>query len=78
MAKKKLLDLRHPFFAPLWKRVVTVVVIGGWTMFELSTGKIAWAMIFGALAAYCAYEFFVIFEADNYVEEDDDDPSAQT
>lgn len=72
MAKKRFLDLRHPFFAPLWKRLATVVVVGGWAMFELSTGKVAWAMIFGALAAYCAYEFFVVFDPANYEEEDDD------
>lgn len=72
MAKKKLIELRHPFFAPLWRRVLTVAVIAAWVLVELSSGNIGWAIASGALAAFCAYEFFVIFDPANYKEQDND------
>jgi len=72
MALKKLFDLRHPFFAPRATRVVTVAVAGGWGLFELSTGNVGWAVLFGAVAAYCAYEFFVVFDPANHKKPDDD------
>ncbi len=59
-------DLRLPFFLPLWRRAATVVVAGGWAVVELATGSPGWAILFGSLAAYCAYQFFVAFNPDDY------------
>jgi len=67
---RKLLDLQHPFFVPLWRRVATVVVIWGWAGFELITGSPGWAILFGAVAAYCSYEFFVNFNPKDPAEYD--------
>ncbi len=55
----KLIDVRHPFFNPLWRRAATVGLAGGWALFELVTGSVGWAILFGGVAGWCAYEFFV-------------------
>ncbi|WP_342076960.1 hypothetical protein [Yoonia sp. SS1-5] len=68
---RKLFDLRHPFFAPQIRRVLTVAVTVGWALFELLNGNPGWAVMFGAVAAYCYYEFFVIYDPQNYVDPDD-------
>lgn len=67
----RLFDLRHPFFLPLWRRAVTVAVAGGWAVFELSVGNTGWAMLFGAAALWCGYEFFVVFDPENYKDRED-------
>jgi hypothetical protein len=41
-------------------------VAGGWVVVELVTGSPGWAILFGSLAAYCAYQFFVVFNPDDY------------
>ncbi|WP_254868516.1 hypothetical protein [Phaeobacter sp. HF9A] len=48
-------DLRHPFFNPLWRRVLTVVMASGWALVELATGSPGWALMFGAVGAWAAY-----------------------
>lgn len=55
----RVFDLRHPFFNPLWRRVGTVAIAGGWALVELLGGNPGWAILFGGVAAWCAYEFFV-------------------
>ncbi len=62
----KLLDVRHPFFLPMSRRVATCAATGGWGVFEYSTGNTGWAVIFAMIALYCAFEFFVIFDPENY------------
>ena len=63
-------NLRHPFFLPLWRRVLTVAVTGGWAFVEFVTGNGLWAVLFGAAALWCAYEFFVTFDPENYTNKD--------
>ncbi|MBT8409980.1 MAG: hypothetical protein KJN93_10180 [Alphaproteobacteria bacterium] len=62
----KLFDLRHPFFLPLWRRAATVGVSGSWAVFEFITGNAGWAMLFGGAALWCTYEFFIVFDPENY------------
>ena len=38
--------------------------------FELTTGNPGWAALFAAAGAWCFYEFFVIFDPDNYKDDD--------
>jgi hypothetical protein len=54
-------DLDHPFFKPLWIRVLIVVVTLAWTAFEFSTGSPFWGVLFGAVGLFAAYRFFVVF-----------------
>lgn len=65
-------DLRHPFFLPLWRRTATVGVLGAWAIFELSVGNPTWALLFGGAALWCAYEFFIVFDPENYKGQPDD------
>ena len=54
-------DLRHPFFLPLWRRVLTVAVALGWAAVEAVTGSPGWALIFGAAGAWAGWQFFVVW-----------------
>jgi len=58
----KLLDLHHPFFAPLWRRVAIIAVCLGWGIFEFVMASPFWGMLFTALGAYCAWVFLVGYE----------------
>ncbi len=58
----KFFDLDHPFFRPLWLRVLVVAACLGWAAVELVTGSPGWAIAFGALGLYSAYRFFVSFD----------------
>ena len=54
-------DLDHPFFKPLWLRVLVVAVALGWALVEFASGSPFWGILFGAIGAYAAYKFFVDF-----------------
>lgn len=58
----KLFDVQHPFFAPLWRRIAVVVLCLGWAVVELIMGSSGWAILFGAVGLYCAWQFFVVYE----------------
>lgn len=58
----KFLDVQHPFFRPLWRRVAVVAVCLGWAGVELASGEVFWAILFGAAGGYCAYQFFLVFD----------------
>lgn len=57
-----LFDFRHPFFDPLWRRVVTVGFCLLWAAFEFSSGQTVWAMLFGAFGVIAGYQFFFAYE----------------
>ncbi len=61
----KLLDAKHPFFRPLWRRVVITAICVAWAFVELTRGAHGWALIFGAMGALCIYEFFVVYAPDD-------------
>ena len=57
----KLFDFNHPFFRPLWIRVLIVASCLGWTAVEILGGSPGWAMLFGAVGLYAGYAFFFDF-----------------
>ncbi len=67
----KFFDLRQPFFLPTWRRAATVGVLGLWTLVEVMGGNTGWAILFGAICAYCTYEFFIAFDPANYQDRED-------
>lgn len=69
--RRDFLGLRHPFFLPRWRRVVVVALTGGWAVLEAALGNPGWALAFGAIAAVCGWEYFVVFDPANYKEKDD-------
>ncbi len=58
----KFLDVQHPFFRPLWRRVAVVAVCLGWAVVEFVHDAPFWGMLFGALGLYCGWQFFVAFD----------------
>ena len=69
----KILGLRNPFFRPAWRRVVTVAVCFGWALVELGGGNTFWALLFAGIGAVCLYEFFIVYDPENYAEPKDSD-----
>jgi hypothetical protein len=59
-------NLQRPFFRPLFPRVATFAIAAGWALFEFGTGSPGWAVMFGAIAVWCGYQFFIIFDPENY------------
>ncbi len=57
----RLFDFNHPFFRPLWIRVLVVAACLGWALVELASGEPMWAILFGALGAAAFYGFFITF-----------------
>lgn len=65
------LDVRTPFFRPLWRRVVATAVCLVWAMVELATGSVTWAILFGASGLYLCWQFFLV--SDPATDDGDDD-----
>ena len=55
----KFFDLSHPFFRPLWIRILVTGVALSWAVFEAITGEPFWAILFGSAAGWCAWSFFM-------------------
>lgn len=62
MARDRFLDLDHPWFRPLWRRVAVVGLAIGWGLFELVAGSPGFAILFLALGGYAAWRLFVTFD----------------
>lgn len=61
---KKFLDTDHPWFRPLWTRVLFTALPAGWGILEFVTGSPFWGTIFLGLAVYAGYGFFFDFDPD--------------
>lgn len=55
----KFLDPQHPFFRPLWRRILTVALPAAWAVVEWSNGATGWAIIFLAAAGYAGWQLFL-------------------
>lgn len=55
----RFLDPNHPFFRPVWVRWLTALLPMGWATFEMATGNVGWAILFGAAGAYAFYELVI-------------------
>lgn len=58
----KFLDPQHPFFQPLWRRIVTVVAPAAWAVVEFYNESPGWAVIFLGAAGYAAWQLFYVFD----------------
>lgn len=58
-------DLNHPIFIPLWRRVLIVAVCLAWAGVEAAGQEVVWATIFGCVGLYCAWHFFLNFNPRN-------------
>ena len=57
----KFFDFNHPFFRPLWLRILIVALCLLWAMVEAGTGQMMWAVLFAAIGLYAGYGFFINF-----------------
>jgi len=55
-------DLHHPFFIPLWRRVLTVAVAASWTLIELLSGASGWALLAAAMTAWAIWGLFIAWD----------------
>lgn len=59
-----LIDPRHPFYRPLWRRVLIVAVPLGWAAVEVSAGAPFWGMLFAAIGFYALWVLVLRFPRD--------------
>jgi len=52
----------HPFFDPLWRRVLLIAFLVGWTLTELYFQSYAWAMIVGVFTLYGAWSYLIDYK----------------
>jgi len=74
----KLIDPDHPFYRPLWVRLLIVAVCAMWTTVEFYVNlETTWGMIFLAVTAYTACVLIIFFKPKTTVVEDakPDDPA---
>ncbi|MEM8554482.1 MAG: hypothetical protein AAGF71_06590 [Pseudomonadota bacterium] len=64
------LNVRVPFFRPLWRRVAVTAACFAWAVVETVWGHWAWAILMGAIGGYLTWEFFVAFKEEDYSEGD--------
>jgi len=57
-------DADHPWFRPLWRRVLMVAICAALAGWDLYHGNFGWALIFGGLGAYAVYIFFIVWNRD--------------
>ena len=63
---KKFLDTDHPFFRPLWIRILLVAICVGWGVLEFATASPFWGVLFLGLGAYAAWGFFFDVDPDRH------------
>ena len=66
----------HPFYKPLWVRVLIVVVVAGWLAFEVmqNSGGL-WIGLAAAFLAYAVYMFFITWPKDGGSRDDGSPPA---
>lgn len=56
---KPFLDPDHPMFSRAWVRWATTLAPLAWAGFELFTGYVGWAILFGATGAYAGWKLII-------------------
>ncbi len=54
-----MIDPDHPFYEPLWRRIVIPAVCFVWAGVELYSGSVTWAVISAALGLFAGYKLLV-------------------
>ncbi|MDI6025768.1 DUF3329 domain-containing protein [Corticibacterium sp. UT-5YL-CI-8] len=55
-------DTSHPFFRPLWRRILLVAFCVAWAGFELYMGSSFWATLVGGMAVLGAWQFLINYK----------------
>ena len=59
-----LIDFRQPFFRPMNRRIIIILVMLLWTVVEFFGGSMPWLLFFVALTAYVGWGFFLSGQPD--------------
>jgi hypothetical protein len=62
------IEQTHPFYRPLWRRWLIVVLTTVWAMFEWFARDPFWGLIAIALAGYAAWVLLYTFPAESDAE----------
>lgn len=49
----------HPWFRPLYRRVLVLLVCVGWLAFEITQQDPFWLLMAGAATGYAVWDFFL-------------------
>ena len=60
--KFQILDPTHPFFKPLWRRILCVVLPLAWAGVEYWNGATGWTMVFVVAGLYAGYELLRMYD----------------
>jgi hypothetical protein len=58
----KLLDVKHPFFKPIWRRGLVTAICFTWAAVEFAIGSPMFGVLSGALGLWCIYALFWRFD----------------
>ena len=58
----KIIDPDHPFYRPLWVRLLIVGLCIGWTAVEYYNGEETWGIIFLVVSAYVFAQLVLFFK----------------
>lgn len=58
----KIIDTDHPFYRPLWRRVLLVAVCAIWTGVEFYNNEQTWGTIFLVVTAYVFANLILFFK----------------
>ncbi len=71
-------DTDHPFFKPLWRRILIVVFCFSWSGFEYSQGNPTWALITLAIAVYALWTFIISYKSQDDSQQQGEDPGSKS
>ena len=55
-------DPNHPFYRPLWRRVVIVLVTAVWAVVEYLNDAPVWSLLFAAISGWCAWFLLMVYK----------------
>ncbi|MFB2550538.1 hypothetical protein [Ensifer soli] len=58
---QKFIDPDHPFYRPLWVRLLIAASCLFWTAIELYNGEMVWGMLFLAVTTYVVCVLLIFF-----------------
>jgi hypothetical protein len=58
--RKSFFDPQHPWFKPLWVRILMIAICFGWALMEFTTKSTLWGIAFAAAGAYLVWQFFFV------------------
>lgn len=57
-----IIDTKHPFYRPLWVRLLIVGFCALWTGVEFYNHEPFWGTVVGGIAVYAAYALLITFK----------------